>query len=79
MKMKTALQNAVQRVLCNASGMYACPHSNAEKTFIYFDPPYRPITNTASFTAYTENLFNDDKQIELVKFVDEMNKKGVLL
>lgn len=47
-----------------------------ENTFVYFDPPYRPITNTASFTAYTENLFNDEKQIELAKFVDEINKKG---
>lgn len=45
-------------------------------TFVYFDPPYRPITETASFTAYTENLFNDDKQIELARFVDEMHKKG---
>ena len=43
---------------------------------MYFDPPYRPITETASFTAYTENLFNDDKQIELAEFVEKMNKKG---
>ena len=47
-----------------------------ENTFVYFDPPYRPITDTASFTAYTENLFNDEEQIELAKFIDEMNKKG---
>lgn len=47
-----------------------------DKTFVYFDPPYRPITDTASFTAYTENLFNDDEQIELAKFVDEMDNKG---
>ncbi|MBR5473304.1 MAG: Dam family site-specific DNA-(adenine-N6)-methyltransferase [Clostridia bacterium] len=47
-----------------------------ENTFVYFDPPYRPITDTASFTAYTENLFNDEEQIELAKFVDLMNKKG---
>lgn len=46
------------------------------KTFVYFDPPYRPITDTASFTAYTENLFNDNEQIELAKFVDEMHRKG---
>lgn len=47
-----------------------------EHTFVYFDPPYRPITDTASFTAYTENLFNDKEQIELAKFVDDMHKKG---
>ena len=47
-----------------------------ERTFVYLDPPYRPITDTASFTAYTENLFNDKEQIELAKFVDAMDKKG---
>lgn len=47
-----------------------------EHTFVYFDPPYRPITDTASFTAYTENLFNDEEQIELAKFVDDMHRKG---
>lgn len=47
-----------------------------ENTFVYFDPPYRPITDTASFTAYTENLFNDEEQIKLARFVDDMHKKG---
>ncbi len=47
-----------------------------ENTFVYFDPPYRPITETASFTAYTENLFNDEEQVELAHFVDDMHKKG---
>ncbi len=47
-----------------------------ENTFIYFDPPYRPITDTASVTAYTENLFNDEEQIKLARFVDAMHIKG---
>ena len=47
-----------------------------DSTFVYFDPPYRPITDTASFTAYTENLFHDEEQIELAKFVDNMHRKG---
>ncbi len=47
-----------------------------DKTFVYFDPPYRPITDTASFTAYTENLFDDEEQLELAKFVDNMHKRG---
>lgn len=51
-------------------------HFIDENTFVYFDPPYRPITDTASFTAYTENLFNDEEQIELAHFVDDMHRKG---
>jgi len=47
-----------------------------KNTFVYFDPPYRPLTETSNFTAYTENLFNDEEQVELAKFVDEMDKKG---
>ncbi len=47
-----------------------------KKTFVYFDPPYRPITETASFTAYNENLFSDKEQVRLAQFVDDMHKKG---
>ena len=47
-----------------------------ENTFVYFDPPYRPLNNTSNFTSYTENSFNDQEQIELAKFVKEMNDKG---
>jgi DNA adenine methylase len=43
---------------------------------VYFDPPYRPLTATASFTSYTADCFNDDDQIALAKFVDEMAAKG---
>ena len=47
-----------------------------DKTFVYLDPPYRPLTTTSSFTAYTENLFDDEMQIELAEFVNEMHNKG---
>ena len=47
-----------------------------KNTFVYFDPPYRPLTETASFTAYTETLFADKEQSELAQFVDEMSRKG---
>lgn len=47
-----------------------------EHTFVYFDPPYRPLTETASFTAYTENLFNDKEQIELAEFAESMHQNG---
>ena len=47
-----------------------------EKTFVYFDPPYRPLNATSSFTSYTENMFNDDEQRELARFVDDMHRRG---
>ena len=53
-----------------------CAEFIDEHTFVYFDPPYRPLTETASFTAYTENVFNDEDQIELAEFVECMHKKG---
>ena len=45
-------------------------------TFVYFDPPYRPLTDTASFTAYTETVFNDAEQRKLAGFVGEMRQRG---
>ena len=46
------------------------------KTFVYFDPPYRPLTPTANFTSYTESMFDDKSQLELAKFIQELDKKG---
>lgn len=45
-------------------------------TFVYFDPPYRPLTDTSNFTAYTETLFDDTAQKELAAFVDAISYKG---
>ena len=46
------------------------------KTFVYIDPPYRPLTATASFTAYSEYVFADSEQIALGNFVNEITEKG---
>ena len=47
-----------------------------DKTFVYFDPPYRPLTKTSNFTSYTEHLFDDDKQLELANYVQDLDNKG---
>ncbi|MCF7831889.1 MAG: DNA adenine methylase [Candidatus Pacebacteria bacterium] len=44
--------------------------------FIYFDPPYYPISKTASFTAYTKDVFLDKEQIELRDTFVELHKRG---
>ena len=46
-------------------------------SFFYFDPPYRPLSNTSSFNDYTKEDFNDEAQIRLKLFCDRLNKIGV--
>lgn len=46
-------------------------------TFFYFDPPYRPLSNTSSFNDYSKEVFNDDAQIRLKRFCDRLNEIGV--
>ena len=45
-------------------------------TFFYFDPPYRPLSDTSSFNDYTKEAFNDDAQIRLKKYCDKINESG---
>jgi DNA adenine methylase len=44
--------------------------------FIYFDPPYYPVSKTASFTSYTSESFLDKEQIELRDTFVELHKRG---
>jgi len=46
------------------------------KTFAYFDPPYRPLSETASFTSYAQDGFDDAAQAKLASFIDEMSERG---
>lgn len=45
-------------------------------TLFYFDPPYRPLSDTSSFNDYAKEAFNDDAQIRLKKYCDRINESG---
>jgi len=47
------------------------------ETFFYFDPPYRPLSNTSSFNDYSKEAFNDAAQIRLKLFCDKLHDNGV--
>lgn len=45
-------------------------------TFVYLDPPYRPLDATSSFTAYAKGDFNDDDQCRLADFCHRLTSAG---
>ena len=48
-------------------------------TFVYFDPPYRPLSITSGFTSYTKEDFNDENKKELADFYKELDLKKAKL
>lgn len=45
-------------------------------TFIYFDPPYRPLDSTSSFNSYVKEPFDDREQIRLKEFYAHLSDLG---
>ena len=50
-----------------------------DNTFVYFDPPYRPLSVTSGFTSYTKEDFNDDNQKELAQYYNKLSLKNAKL
>ena len=48
----------------------------AETSFFYFDPPYKPLSNTSYFNSYAKDDFNDKEQIRLKDFCEKIDKLG---
>jgi len=58
------------------AGFAAVEHDIKENSFVYFDPPYRPISKTSGFTSYSKFKFEDDEQRLLADLFHRLNQKG---
>ena len=45
-------------------------------SFVYFDPPYKPVNESNTCTAYMPTRFNDPEQIRLAEFCTKIGKNG---
>jgi len=50
-----------------------------DRSFVYFDPPYRPISETSLFNSYSKEGFNDSEQIRLAETFRKLNEKNAKL
>ena len=74
-----ACSKLLQNVEMQVGDYKECKNFIDKGTFVYIDPPYRPITKTSAFTSYSENGFTDKEQIELGRFITEISEKGAFV
>lgn len=51
--------------------------AKTDEDFVYFDPPYYPLSSTSQFTSYSRYNFNEEDQIRLRNVFAELASRGV--
>lgn len=74
-----AVSALLQRVEILQGDFEICEYLADDKTFIYFDPPYRPISKTSNFSTYHKSEFTDADQKRLAEFFRRLAAKGTRL
>ncbi len=73
------VSRALQRVELHCDSFTAARDFIDHRTLVYFDPPYRPLNKTSSFTSYFKENFDDQDQRLLASFFSEMDDRGAWL
>lgn len=71
-----AVSEALQKVEILCGDYEATMNKATNNSFFYFDPPYKPLSNTSSFNSYAKDEFNDEEQIRLRNFCSLLEVKG---
>ena len=51
-------------------------HDIKKNDFVYFDPPYQPVSKTANFTSYTNRSFTDNDLERLADLAEKLDSMG---
>ena len=70
------ISKLLKKVKIKCGDFEKCEKFIDNKTFVYIDPPYRPLTSSAMFTSYSKEQFDDNEQIRLGEFINRINKTG---
>jgi len=73
------VQSALQSVTIHEAPFEECENWIDGTSFVYFDPPYRPLSATSHFVSYSKGDFNDEDQKRLAKFFRTLDKTGAKL
>jgi DNA adenine methylase len=71
-----AVSEALQKVELLCGDFEQTVNYTSSNTLFYFDPPYKPLSETSSFNSYAKDEFNDEEQIRLKNFCDKLDNLG---
>lgn len=71
-----AVSKVLQKVEILSGDYEATLNHASDNTFFYFDPPYKPLSDTSSFNSYAKDEFNDEEQIRLRNFCVKLDNLG---
>ena len=69
-----AVSRALQKVEILCGDFEQTINYTENNTLFYFDPPYKPLSETSSFNAYAKDNFDDKEQIRLRDFCNKLNE-----
>lgn len=73
-----AVSKLLQRVEILCGDFEATEKYAGSKTIYYIDPPYKPLSETSSFTSYAKDGFDDSEQIRVRDFCSRITHKEAL-
>lgn len=71
-----AVNAALQKVELLCGDFEQTVNRTSSNTLFYFDPPYKPLSETSRFNSYAKDEFNDEEQIRLKNFCDKLDNLG---